>query len=197
MTQPIRFAVFAAAFLAAACLAAAVLYGIGGSPVHDDTTAAAGGIQGFKYLKAAENRPSAPEVAFTDAADMPVALAAFKGRWVVLNLWATWCGPCITELPALARLQAALPKDRVAVVAVDLEKNDAAKVKDFLAAHNAQGLDVYADQKLALMKAFTAYALPLTAIIDPTGHEVARSVGPEAWDSPAAIAYVKGLANAR
>ena len=91
-------------------------------------------------------------------------------------------------------LKAALPPEKFAVVAVDLEKNDAAKVSAFLTAHQADALDLYVDQKLALMKAFTAYALPLTIIVDEHGHEWARAVGPEKWDSASAIAYVKSLA---
>ena len=172
-----------------------VLYEMGGLPVHDSASAGGAPPSIFKYLKSAENRPEVPSVSFTDKDGKDVALKDFQGRFVVLNLWATWCGPCVTELPALAKLKAALPEGKFAVVTVDLEKNDAAKVSDFLSQHKADALTVYVDRQLALMRSFTAYALPLTVIIDPTGHERARAVGPEQWDAPEAIAYLKGLAS--
>jgi thiol-disulfide isomerase/thioredoxin len=168
---------------------------MGALPVHETGMSETAALPGFKYLKSAENKPEAPAVSFADKDGKDVGLDQFKGRVVVLNLWATWCGPCVTELPALAKLKAALPEDRFAVVAVDMEKNDAAKVSDFLAMHDASGLTVFVDRQLMLMRSFTAYALPLTVIIDPTGHEIARAVGPEAWDDPKAVGYIKSLAN--
>ncbi len=194
MTLGSRFALYIAIGLVVLGGLGLFVYEMGAFSVHETEQAKTGALPGFKYLKNSENKPELAPVVFTDKDGKDVGLEGFKGRYVVLNLWATWCGPCVNELPALAKLKAALPEDRFAVVAVDLEKNDAGKVSDFLAGHQAGALTVYVDQKLGLMKAFTAYALPLTVIVDPAGHEIARAVGPEAWDDPKAVAYIKGLA---
>lgn len=134
-----------------------------------------------------------PAVAFNDAAGGRHTLAEFKGRYVLLNLWATWCAPCVQELPALAGLQAAVPKERLMVVAVDVGRGSAADAASFLKAHHAGALPVYVDSDIALIRAFGAFGLPLSILIDPDGREVARAVGPGAWDAPDAIDYFKNL----
>ncbi len=132
-------------------------------------------------------------VAITDAKGTRQPLAGFKGRYVLLNLWATWCGPCVKELPALAKLKAALPPAQVAVVAVDVGRGTPADARSFLDAHDAKALDAYIDSNIALLRAFNAFGLPLTVLIDPQGREIGRAVGPAQWDSPDAIAWFKSL----
>jgi thiol-disulfide isomerase/thioredoxin len=135
-----------------------------------------------------------PQVAITDANGARVMLSAFKGRYVLLNLWATWCAPCVRELPALAKLKAEVPAGRMAVVAVDVGRGTPADAKAFLAAHGAGALAAYVDTDLALLRSFGAYGLPLTILIDPDGREIGRAVGPAQWDAPDSIAYFRGLA---
>jgi thiol-disulfide isomerase/thioredoxin len=140
-------------------------------------------------------KPAAvPQVAIGDASGARLSLASFKGRYVLLNLWATWCAPCVKELPSLAHLKAALPADRMAVVAVDVGRGTASDARSFLDAHDAKALDTYVDSNIALLRAFNAFGLPLTVLIDPQGREIGRAVGPAAWDSKDAIAYFKNLA---
>ena len=134
-----------------------------------------------------------PEVGFTDAAGGRHTLSAFKGRYVLLNLWATWCGPCVKELPALARLQAALPTAKLMVLTVNVGRGSAADTEAFLKAHDAASLPVYLDSSIALVRAFGAVGLPLSVLIDPQGREVARASGPADWDDASAIAYFKAL----
>ncbi|MGH6820749.1 MAG: TlpA disulfide reductase family protein, partial [Methylocella sp.] len=116
-------------------------------------------------LQATPGNPEVPDAVFTDGEGRQVRLSDFRGRFVLLNMWAKWCPPCINELPALARAQAALPRERIAVVAVDLENNEPAEVVEFLRAHGAQDLTAYVDRNLALMRSFKAYGLPLTVVI--------------------------------
>jgi len=164
-----------------------VLYGITPKPVHAGPPAA---LQPF----ALDNAPAAvPQVAFSDAGGTRRPLAAFKGRYVLLNLWATWCGPCVKELPALARLKSAVPPGGIAVVAVDVGRGTPAEARSFLDAHSAKALDAYIDTNIALIRAFGAYGLPLTILIDPEGREIGRAVGPAAWDAPEAIDWFKTL----
>lgn len=138
-----------------------------------------------------------PQVAIGDASGARLSLAAFKGKYVLLNLWATWCGPCVKELPALAKLKSAAAGDKFAVVAVDVGRNTAAEARTFLDAHDARALDTYVDSNTALLRAFSAFGLPLTVLIDPQGREIGRAVGPAAWDNKDAIAYFKSLATTK
>jgi thiol-disulfide isomerase/thioredoxin len=173
-----------------AAIIVAVLYGMNGFPVH--ATAKPPAV--LDKLKLVENKPAGSDISFTDASGRVLKLADFRGRYVLVNLWATWCGPCIAELPELAKLNAELPQDRATVVPIDLlEKLDAQKVGDFLSVHDAGALPVYIDRELSVMKGFGANELPLTILIDADGHEVARAAGAQKWDDPASVAYLKAL----
>lgn len=185
------------AILAVGCAAAlvvAVLYGMKVRDVH----ASAEPPAVLDKLKIVEGHPAVPEIGFVDATGKPVKLADFRGRYVLINLWATWCGPCINELPELARLRHDLPQDRMAVVPVDvLEKVDAAQLGEFLKMHGAAGLPVYIDRELKTQRGFVANELPLTVLVDAEGHEVARAAGGQHWDDPASVTYFKALSAAQ
>jgi thiol-disulfide isomerase/thioredoxin len=147
---------------------------------------------------AADKAPLAvPQVAITDATGARFSLASFKGRYVLLNLWAPWCAPCVRELPALAKLQGAVPAKDFSVVAVDVGRGNAADTRAFLDAHDARVLGTYVDSDIALIRAFGVYGLPLSVLIDPKGREIGRAVGPAQWDSRDAIAYFGDLAKHR
>jgi thiol-disulfide isomerase/thioredoxin len=175
------------AAIAAAFAVVAVLYVILTRDVHASKPASLAAL-------AQDQTPQAmPEVGFTDAAGGRHTLAVFKGRYVLLNLWATWCGPCVKELPALAKLQASLPMAKLTVVTVNVGRSSAADTAAFLKAHDAASLPVYLDSSIALVRAFGAVGLPLSVLIDPQGREVARASGPADWDDAGAIAYFKSL----
>jgi thiol-disulfide isomerase/thioredoxin len=178
-----------AAGLGAAAIAA-VLYGMMGQNVHANGTPPAV----LDKMKLSAGRPAAPAIGFKDAEGKDIKLADFHGRYMLVNLWATWCGPCINELPELAKLQKELPQDRVTVVPVDvLERLDAAKLGDFLKMHGADGLPVYIDVDRATQRGFVANELPLTVLIDADGHEVARAAGGQKWADPAVVDYLKTI----
>ena len=132
----------------------------------------------------------APDVAFSDARGARLPLKSFKGRYVLLNLWATWCAPCVAELPALSRLAAFAPGIRVVAVNTDRGDVDAA---GFLKEHSASGLAVYKDSDRVMMRSFVTPTLPVTLLIDPDGKVVARADGPAEWDNPEAVAYFKRI----
>src|SRR5580658_9034898 len=165
-----------------------VLYVMSGRPVH---------VPPGPPASLARLQPVAPttlpEVAFTDAQGGRHTISAFKGRYVLLNLWATWCAPCVRELPALARLQSAMPPGGLTVVAVNVGRGSPADTLAFLKAHNASTLTGYFDPDLGLMRVFGAFGLPLSVLFDPKGHEVAHALGPADWADPAAIAYFTSL----
>ncbi len=170
-----------------------LLYVNSGATVHDSWTPP----PVLDKLKMQDEVAIAPDASFTDVMGKTVKLSDFKGRYVLVNLWATWCGPCITELPALARLNAALPQERVTVVPIDmLEKVDAEKLTVFLGMHDAAGLPVYMDRDYSVQRGFVANELPLTVLIDAEGHVVGKAAGPQKWDDPAAVAYLKAISAA-
>lgn len=170
-----------------AVVALAVLYVMIGRPVHAPGKPAS--LARLEEVKAA----SLPTVAFEDADGKPHSLADFRGHYVLLNLWATWCAPCVRELPELARLQAAMPAGGLKIVAVNVWHSDAAKTLAFLKARDATDLAVYFDPNTKMMTVFGEVGLPYSVLIDPEGREVARALGPAEWDDPAAIDYFKEL----
>ncbi|HWA92618.1 MAG TPA: TlpA disulfide reductase family protein [Rhizomicrobium sp.] len=179
------FLVTAAAVLGLAVLG--VLYGIRSGAVH----AAPAPPQTLARLTPSKAPAAVASVAFTGADGKHHAVSELKGHYVLLNLWAVWCAPCVKELPALAKLQAGAPN--LKVVPVDVARGTPADAAAFLKAHGAASLPAYIDTDLALMRAFGAYGLPLTVLIDDKGREVARAVGPAEWDAPDSIAYFKAL----
>jgi thiol-disulfide isomerase/thioredoxin len=141
-----------------------------------------------------ETPHAVPDVAFSDAAGTRHTLSAYRGRYVLLNLWATWCAPCVQELPALARLQASVPTAKLTVLTVNVGHSSTAETAKFLKDHGAGALPVDLDSNTAFIRAFGAFGLPLSILIDPQGREVARAVGPADWDAPDSIAYFKARA---
>lgn len=167
-------------------LALGVLYGKGLLSVHQ-------GFQPPPSLSALvlEKQPKpAPDGTFVDRSGGRHGLGALRGRYVLLNLWATWCGPCVNELPSLARLARFAPG--LEVLAVDWHEKPAA-VDAFLKSHNAGTLPTLVDDSGAIMRELGAYGLPMTVLIDPEGKIIARAVGPADWGSPDSIAYFKRI----
>jgi len=187
MTQARSFLIAAAALAATAVVA--VLYWKSSPPVHASLVPPAS----LARLVPAKQPSPVASVSFAGADGARHSLGEFKGHYVLLNLWAVWCAPCVKELPALARLQAALPKGGLQVVPVDVARGTQADAAAFLKAHGAARLPAFIDGDLAMMRVFGAYGLPLTVLIDDKGREIARAVGPADWDAPDAIDYFKAL----
>ena len=107
----------------------------------------------------------------------------WRGKVVLLNLWATWCAPCRKEMPSLDRLQAELGSDKFEVVAVSVDKTGIDGAKKFLDQIKVEKLGVYADPSVRLGSALKAIGMPSTVLIDREGREIGRLVGPAEWDS--------------
>lgn len=125
-----------------------------------------------------------PAVTFNDRNGKPVTLADFKGRVVVLNLWATWCAPCVTEMPTLAALQKGYPADKLLVLPVSVDREeDYEDAKSFIDVHAP--LPLYHDRsKMQLPHDLGVKGMPTTLVIDAQGREVARLSGESDWNSP-------------
>ena len=123
----------------------------------------------------------APATMFEDAQGRPVNLAAFRGRPLLVNFWATWCGPCVVEMPSLDRL-AMREGEALQVLAVSQDTGGRAKVTDFFAARNFRRLEAYLDGEMALMTALRLDTLPTTILYDADGREVWRMTGMAEWE---------------
>jgi thiol-disulfide isomerase/thioredoxin len=134
----------------------------------------------------------APDAAFTDAAGKTHTLAEFKGKAVVLNLWATWCAPCVEEMPTLAKLEAATQGQPLAVVPVSLDvTDDVANAEAFIA--KRPPLPFYSDPKSSLAFALKSETLPTTVLIDAQGNIRARVSGGADWSGPDAQRVIAAL----
>ena len=134
-----------------------------------------------------------PPLAFQTMDGQETSLEAFKGKVVVLNLWATWCVPCREEMPALDRLQARFADRPVVVLALSVDRAGPERVRKFLDEIGVRHLHVYRDPKAAATRALRVPGLPATILIDKQGQEVGRVLGIAEWDGPAAVAVVERL----
>ena len=135
-----------------------------------------------------------PELAFTDASGARKTLADFRGRTVLLNLWATWCVPCRKEMPALGELQAKLGGPAFEVLAINIDTRDAGKPRAWLKEVGVDQLAYYADASAKVFQdlkaANKAIGMPTTLLIDPAGCEIANLAGPAEWASEDALKLI-------
>ena len=122
-----------------------------------------------------------PDVAFVEDGATDRTLGDFRGRGVVLNFWATWCAPCVHEMPALDHLRAELADEGVDVLALSSDFGGAKVVERFYAKNDIANLPVLNDTRGRLAQAFGLKGLPTTILIDAEGREVGRVVGPAEW----------------
>jgi thiol-disulfide isomerase/thioredoxin len=143
-------------------------------------------------------RPEAlPPLAFAAPDGKQLTLADFKGRTVLLNLWATWCAPCKKEMPALDKLQQELGGPDFEVVAVNIDTRNVERANDFLDEIGVKTLKRYADHSAKifqeLKKAGKATGMPTTLLIDREGREIANLAGPAEWASADAFAFIRAV----
>ncbi|MFN3846261.1 MAG: TlpA family protein disulfide reductase [Paracoccaceae bacterium] len=170
----------------------AVLYtalALGANPVLADVATLRDGD--MKKLALHADPVLLADVTLSNAVDTPVSLADYKGKWVVLNFWATWCAPCRHEMPSLDRLQAAMPD--IAVVPVATGRNAVPAIQKFYAEAGVSHLPIVRDPKSELSRSASVMALPVTLILNPEGQEVARLIGDADWDSFSAKAILTAL----
>ncbi|MBX9589654.1 MAG: TlpA family protein disulfide reductase [Hyphomonadaceae bacterium] len=138
-----------------------------------------GEVAAFVFRKTPE---VLPEVKFQDGAGRERTLADWRGKVVLLNLWATWCLPCRTEMPALDRLQKDMGSDKFEVVAVSVDRKGAAASKKFLDEIKVEHLALYVDATTRISADLRVVGLPATLLIDTEGREIGRMFGPAEWD---------------
>lgn len=137
-----------------------------------------------------------PTVPYYDADGTPQFLESQKGRLLVVNFWATWCAPCVAEMPALDRLQArATAEDLpITVLALSIDRQGAPLVKKFYATNKINNLPVAIDRKSAIGKEMGVRNIPTTIIIDAKGRQIGRMLGVHEWDGDQMMTFLKTLA---
>jgi thiol-disulfide isomerase/thioredoxin len=204
-TRRIPFAI--GAVLIGAVLGFAGVYGIGGLKRNASGDAAcspavalAGKIAPLAHgevaaLTMATAPLRLPDLAFLDADGQPKKLSDWRGRTVLVNLWATWCVPCRKEMPALQELQTKLGGPNFEVVAVNIDTRDPDKPKKFLKDANLTRLDFFSDEKAKVFQDLKsvgrALGMPTSVLVDGQGCEIATIAGPAEWGSDDAVKLIQ------
>jgi thiol-disulfide isomerase/thioredoxin len=193
--------------MAAIALAVAVLYGTSGGAGNAaeevDCTAAAPLAASLRptargevaAVQVARTPKALPNLSFAGPDGKAMSLADFRGRTVLLNLWATWCVPCRKEMPALDTLQKTLGGADFEVVAINIDTRNLDKPRAWLVENGIGTLAYYADPSARVFQELKsvgkAFGMPTTLIIDPRGCELATLAGPAEWASEDALAMVR------
>ena len=164
-------------------LAVTLLYtalALGANPGRADVAAARAAVAGdMRKLQFHDAPVPVPDGTLGTMADGTASLSDYKGAWVLVNFWATWCAPCRKEMPGLARLA---DSGAVRVVAVATGPNPPEAITRFMAQIGVTSLPVLRDPDQALARGLKILGLPMTLILDPDGREVARLIGDADWD---------------
>lgn len=147
-----------------------------------------GTLARFKLAKAPK---PLPDLAFVDGTDKAVKLSDYKGKVVLMNFWATWCAPCVKEMPSLDRLQAEMGKDKFVVLPLSLDGPSKPKVVPFYKNKDLTELGIYFDKGHKTMQAVDVNVLPTSILIDAEGRELGRIEGEADWAKPEAVALMK------
>jgi len=144
----------------------------------------------FRPLATPGDAPTVPFQA-RDGSAVTISEAA-AGKGAVVNFWATWCLPCIKEMPALDNLKALLAKDGIAVIAISQDKGGLQRVEPFYAKHSYRHLDIHLDDASAFARVLKVRGLPTTVLFDAKGRELGRLEGIEEWDTAETVAFIRG-----
>jgi len=151
---------------------------------------------GLAAMSITKKPASVGDFTFNDPSGQPVKLSAFRGKTVLLNVWATWCVPCRGEMPELDKLQAEYGSDKFEVVAVNIDTTRPERPKALFQELGLKSLKLYADPKADIFyemkQAGKALGLPLTLLIDAEGCQIGLINGPAAWHSDDARALIAG-----
>jgi thiol-disulfide isomerase/thioredoxin len=201
-----RLALIAGAVVAGALAGLAGVYGIGGfvrnagdpdcRPALEIARRVGPLARGeVAAMAIAESPLRLPDLGFRDPSGAERRLSDWRGRTVLLNLWATWCIPCRKEMPALDALQGTLGGERFEVVAVNIDTRDSIKPRAWLEEIGVNRLAYYADQSAKVFQDLKligrAFGLPTTVLVDPAGCEIGTAAGPAEWASPDGVKLVR------
>ena len=159
--------------------------------IAENTVGDAAKPSGLEKLVRVQPPAALPDVAFTDGEGRDRNLGEWRGKVVLVNLWATWCAPCKLEMPSLDRLQAKLGGADFAVLPISLDRTGPEKPRQFLTTNGLKNLDLFLDRGSTLMQTLRMPGLPLSVLVDRQGREIARLAGPAEWDSAEAETMIR------
>ena len=164
------------------------ILGVSPAPEARSCTPADGVLPSFQLT---QGLPAVPDTGFIDNDEKERSLADYKGRGVVLNFWATWCAPCVREMPQLDRLSAILKGSGIDVLAVSEDRQGLPLARKFYKVNKLYDLEILVYVKGRLLRALNGRGLPTTVIIDRQGREVGRVIGIAEWDAPETVGFLK------
>lgn len=132
-----------------------------------------------------------PETTWKDGNGKTVSLKDFDGKIVLVNFWATWCAPCVRELPSIDRLAARLDGEEFKVVAINIDRGGKPVARKMLRRLKLKNLDLYLDRENTAVRGLGVRQMPTTYVFDRKGREVGKLEGGAEWDEPEAVALVK------
>lgn len=174
--------------LAAAVLAILAVLGTQSSGEAAETPPISGWMKNFSV---AETPAAAPETPMVGKDGAKKTLKDWRGKVVLVNFWATWCGPCIREMPSLLRLHKQLSDEGFAVLAVSQDRKGWGVIPAFVKKYDLADLPIYHDERLKMALSLKVRGLPTSVLVDKQGQVVGRLPGHAEWDTPEAIALIK------
>lgn len=202
MTSRSKMAVACGALALLVLGSAAAFYSVRGVAGNSTCSAASAKAEALRPLakgdvagvEVAKQPALLPDLAFNGPDDKPTTLSAFRGKTVLVNLWATWCLPCLTEMPALDALQGALGSSDFEVLAINIDTRHPDKPKKWLADKAITRLGYYADPQAKVFQDIRAVkkveGMPISLLVDPAGCELALLQGPAEWAGADAKALI-------
>ncbi len=175
-----------------ACFLGSLLFGFNIGSAQADPPPLTGEMSRFTFADAPQ---SLDQVSLTDLSDNPAFLSQFRGKIVLVNVWATWCGPCVMEMPALDHLQATLGSQDFVVVPVSIDRGGAHQASPFLARMGVKSMTPFFDKSNSIGRFLGASRIPVTVIIGRDGNEIGRLVGTADWEGQEAQALLKYFIN--
>jgi len=180
----------AIAFLATATVVG-VIFMISREHASDHNADCSVNSETLQAIQPADIASDVPDVKFFKSDGSEATLKDYAGQGVILNLWATWCAPCVREMPELDALKAELAADNIEVLAVSSDRAGHTAISEFYERTGIKNLDALHDPKNAAGRALAVRGLPTTLIINPAGKEVARIVGIHKYDTEESKAYFR------
>ncbi len=161
-----------------------------GSPHdHSDVVPSAQAVEKGKPL-------IAPPFSLPDTNGKMISLSDYKGKWVFMNFWATWCGPCVMEMPMLAKLHNVMKGKKFEMLAINMEEIEPEHIKKFVK-DNKLPFTVLLDKDSKIGRNYAISSLPTTYVVSPTGEVYTRAVGMREWDSDEVVQYFKDLVSGK
>lgn len=151
----------------------------------------------MKKLEVHAEPKAVPDIAFKDADGKEHRISDYRGKYLVVNFWATWCAPCRKEMPTLDRLQAEMGGDDLQVLPIATIRNTLPAVKRFFAEDGIKALPILIDPQAELAHRMGVMGLPVTVIVNPEGQEIGRLIGEADWSGDDARAVLGALIGAR